>query len=153
VASVQTCPAQPDSHSCQYYACLDERFQCGAEGYPLKFALPACEWFGSFCGGLLTSAESHAWVASVTVCLQDSIEHKQTALQDCQQLATFAFDSHAYCYTNGAKQYGGPRYCDLTATDKDLIYQCLESFGGSSAEAKADLDQYMEELKKACQSK
>ena len=95
--------ANPPMDKCAFYAnCLETRYQCGPDGYPLGYGQFYCQKFSDNRG--LLSAQGQEWMLATMHCLQlalvpDAIEATPPA-SDCEALKEQAFGSHAGCYTN-----------------------------------------------------
>lgn len=118
--------------SCDYYACVEtERLNCGPQGYPLGYGKNYCEKLSAieFAGpqSEMFTGDGNIWKREVRDCLQEEMEDyfRDQPATDCQQLRTFAFDSHPRCYTQKTS------FCELdvssvlaigfTILPKDLV--------------------------------
>lgn len=111
--------------SCEFYqSCLEAQFQCGPDGYPIRYGLKYCERFISLntsraYTGRLLSSQGLAWRNNTLNCLQDVLIPSLTMvsqISDCQKVTEFAFNSHSRCYTQP-----GQSICDLPKSDWLII--------------------------------
>jgi hypothetical protein len=92
--------ANPPQDSCAFYStCLESRYHCGPNGYPIAYGTHFCNQFSA--NRTLFSEQGQAWMLRVMHCLQlvlvpDAIDENSTAT--CQTLEKKAFRSHAPCY-------------------------------------------------------
>ncbi len=88
------------SHSCQFYQCAEESFQCGHSGYFQAFATPYCSLFLSDSFLQKNSNQAQAWLVDVAACLQQAV--KESAADNnnmtCSQVRLKAIQAHAQCY-------------------------------------------------------
>jgi hypothetical protein len=110
-------PIYPDAASCSapvprtcafYAACLEQVNPCGASGYALGYGEKYCSRYDV---DHRFSAEGLAWRDNVLHCLQESLVSRLSTPATCDDLTTFAFDSHPRCYTEG------PSICFLPPSD------------------------------------
>ena len=95
---------------CAFYAdCLESRYHCGSDGYPIGYGQHYCQKFSHNRG--LFNAQGQQWVINTMHCLQlalvgaavDATPPSST----CQALKNEALATHAGCYTtNGFCQLG-----------------------------------------------
>ena len=86
-----------DSQSCEWYTkCLEQKYQCGAKGYPLGYGHKYCMKFGQ----LKSYPAVEKWVQDTTICLkQKLIPLLNTDRRlSCKQIKKEAFKSHPVCY-------------------------------------------------------
>ena len=94
------CSDPPYGH-CSFYAdCLEARYHCGPDGYPIGYGLKYSEKFKVEHSKL--STQGQAWMMNTMKCLQDTLIPEGTggvdAVKTCNELRDKAFDSHARCY-------------------------------------------------------
>ena len=97
-----------------YHRCLEAKFHCGPDGYPMGYGYKYCNKF-------LDSYDYYddkgkKWIDDTLVCLKEALVKDMENQQEetCDQLLNNAFDSHVPCYTdNGfcslAFNLGNPR--------------------------------------------
>lgn len=96
----------PPQKNCDFYEqCLEKNISCGEEGYALSYGGKYCRKFLSIDDDL--SAKGRAFAESTRSCLQKvlipiMIQNSVARLPHytCDNIADYAFDSHADCYTN-----------------------------------------------------
>lgn len=97
-----TC-SNPPIDQCAFYAnCLEPRYQCGPEGYPIGYGQNYCQKFSD--NRTLFDATGTQWMINTMHCLQlalvgNAIDATPPAV-DCQALKDQAFASHSGCYTS-----------------------------------------------------
>ncbi|GBB97476.1 hypothetical protein RclHR1_00030033 [Rhizophagus clarus] len=88
----------PSPDSCNFYSdCLEKKFNCGPNGYPIGYGLKNCENFANEIN--LFSNDGKKWVLKTMLCLQNAlvqIYNNNTAT--CSEIKDTAFRSHAKCY-------------------------------------------------------
>ena len=99
----------PSENSCQYYLCLENKMQCGYNGYPLKLGY-------RFCNNILRvktkSADLQDWFKKTRSCLQEKMSQKQDLR--CSQLAHASVKDHVGCYIDNG-------YCELSKSKQRFI--------------------------------
>ena len=136
--------ADPPRNNCAFYAdCLESRYHCGSDGYPIGYGQEFCEKFVDAQGEL--SARGQTWMLDVMRCLQRTLVPEATgslAEVTCDSIEKKAFASHAPCYVESG-------LCWLPPTDwlaivhivgletlvgsKDALIEALEAGGGCLA--------------------
>jgi len=59
-----------ESQDCFWYStCLEEKYQCGKNGYPVGFGLKYCKKFGQ----LKSYPAVRTWVEKTTICLKEKL--------------------------------------------------------------------------------
>ncbi|KIJ56037.1 hypothetical protein M422DRAFT_198830 [Sphaerobolus stellatus SS14] len=102
--------SNPPRGQCAFYReCLENRFHCGPEGYPIGYGEKFCEKFVADQDKL--SAAGQQWMLNTMHCLQlalvpeaesmtsqniPTLGHENT--NKCDEVKQKAFDSHAPCY-------------------------------------------------------
>lgn len=125
ILAVNNCASDISDQSCKYYDCLETNRKCGNTGYPLAYGKRYCNTFQGMCSNTLSSAKALSWVRGTTKCLQSFLTVKAIDITTCGQLETTAFDSHPYCYTNGAVDKGGVSFCSLLPSEWNRIRACV----------------------------
>src|SRR5882724_811390 len=120
-AAVAAPVAAERSHACDLYRVLDRRCGCAAAdnyfgGYGEKY----CERFMRSGGW---SAAGLRWRAQTLACLKDELRHFLAGAPGCRcaTVKTFAFDSHARCYTRQPASV-----CRLPLSDIARIYALVD---------------------------
>ncbi|KAF9228276.1 hypothetical protein BS17DRAFT_773401 [Gyrodon lividus] len=91
----------PRMDQCSFYAtCLESRYHCGPDGYPIGYGQKYCQKFSDERSNL--DAQGQKWMIDTMHCLQfvlvpDAIDANATT---CNALKDQAFASHAGCYTS-----------------------------------------------------
>lgn len=92
--------ANPPRDQCTFYAnCLESRYHCGPDGYPIGYGQHYCEKFSN--NTELFNERAQQWIIDTMHCLQlvlvpDAINATPTT---CAALTHQALASHAECYT------------------------------------------------------
>ncbi|KAG5634686.1 hypothetical protein H0H81_001098 [Sphagnurus paluster] len=141
-----TC-ANPPRDSCAFYSeCVEAKYNCGPQGYPLGYGGHFCEKFGANRQKL--SAKGQAWMVDTMQCLQRELIPEATgtaASATCASIQKKAFLSHARCYVDSG-------LCKLPPTDWVSIVQIVEiptlfknidSFAATLNAAKGCLEAYL----------
>lgn len=103
----------PKERDCSFYSnCMESKIPCGPKGYSLGYGGKYCEKFKENHSSF--SAAGQEWIWDVMSCLQNRLVPvlNEQPLLTCANLKTFAFESHASCYT--AK---GNSVCSLPPSD------------------------------------
>ncbi|KAJ7188846.1 hypothetical protein C8R46DRAFT_1024085 [Mycena filopes] len=109
--------SNPPQDSCTFYAnCLESRYNCGADGYPLGYGQKFCTKF--LAEQTLLSAAGQTWMLATLHCLQEALVPDALgaagATGSCSALEDKAFGTHAGCYvSNGV--------CALPLSDWEAI--------------------------------
>ncbi len=120
----------PSSVDCDFYpSCLEERFQCGPEGYPIDYGQKYCERFMTLntpysISSSKLSEEGIQWRNATLICLQKDLVaplRKGPENLSCDELQTLAFDSHPGCYTQP-----GQSICALPISDWRVIASVVD---------------------------
>ncbi|CAC5374593.1 Coadhesin,Thrombospondin-1,Adhesion G protein-coupled receptor B1,Mucin-like protein,Hemicentin-1,Thrombospondin-2 [Mytilus coruscus] len=94
------CVAKANRGDCQFYRCFEQQRQCGKSGYLIGYGYKYCNRFKSFYSSFTTAGKK--WIDCVRPCLTKALIGKyQESLgpgQKCNQLKTYAFDTHVKCY-------------------------------------------------------
>lgn len=128
----------PQSDSCAFYPdCLETRYQCGPEGYPIGYGLHYCSLFDDSAPDM--SDAGRQWIDDTRLCLQDALvpytkatagrEGEGESAATCDEIREFAFATHPACYVDSG-------VCTLPATDWGVIVRIVslrELFGSWEA--------------------
>ena len=111
----------PVRDSCTFYRdCLEDRYHCGPDGYPLSYGQPYCEKFTAAKSQL--SDQGKEWVSDTMLCLQTALIPEATgapsAVRGCDALKNKAFSNHTNCYVESG-------LCQLPPTDWWVISQTV----------------------------
>ncbi len=106
---------KPKSGQCGFYGqCIESKYKCGADGYPLGYGAKYCDRFNALSSHDL-SEKGLVWRDHTLVCLQQKLADllvTSNNVNSCPDLKAYAFRSHVGCYT----QPFAP-VCDLTVGD------------------------------------
>lgn len=94
--------------TCDYYSCLEEKNQCGNQGYYLNFGKYYCEKYSSQANYYSESGQT--FLQNIRRCLQEKLE-EVNQLPSCIDIKNMAIRTHKQCYTEN-------NYCALPAGDK-----------------------------------
>lgn len=100
---------RPSTASCAYYACAEDKLQCGEENYLTQFGAHFCEKYRSTEANF--SKRGQVWLQKVRYCLQKELDRGLDSGVSCSRVEDFAFDSHVGCYVKTG-------YCSLGFRDK-----------------------------------
>jgi len=90
-----------------YIGCLQNRFKCQYDDYPLGYGLRYCRKFNNHYQEF--DEDGKKFVTLVTRCLQSQlIPYWTQGNLTCQELQEIAFKTHPYCYLNVS-----PNFCDI----------------------------------------
>ncbi|KIJ06358.1 hypothetical protein PAXINDRAFT_103402 [Paxillus involutus ATCC 200175] len=111
--------ANPPMDQCSFYAtCLESRYHCGPDGYPLGYGRKYCQKFAGERSKL--DPQGQKWMIDTMHCLQlvlvpDAIDANSTT---CDALKDQAFASHAGCYVSNG-------FCTLGVHDWAAIIEIV----------------------------
>lgn len=97
--------SNPVRGQCSFYEdCLETRYHCGAEGYPLGYGKKYCNKFNAAKDKF--SQKGQVWMIDTMECLQKVLVPEATRPKEmgkqgsspCDKLREKAIDSHAKCY-------------------------------------------------------
>ena len=104
--SNSTLCSNPVRGQCSFYEdCLETRYHCGPDGYPLGYGEKYCNKFNAAIDKF--SPKAQVWMLDTMECLQRALVLETTGPLDlaganeispCDDLRRKAFDSHAECY-------------------------------------------------------
>lgn len=128
----------PQSDSCTFYPdCLEARYHCGTEGYPIGYGLHYCSLFAESAQDM--SGAGRQWISDTRFCLQDALvpytnatagrEEEGEPAASCEEIRKFAFGTHPACYVDSG-------VCKLPPTDWAVIVRTVslpELFGSWEA--------------------
>lgn len=115
----QSCaPIQKD---CSFYRCLEGTVPCGPNGYALGYGLKYCTQFLDNFSKF--SAKGQLWIISTCYCLQSALVPvaNGSVKMTCDEIHSFAFDSHPGCYTQR-----GNSICNISFSDWNLVYHVIK---------------------------
>ncbi|KAF7342192.1 hypothetical protein MVEN_01807100 [Mycena venus] len=109
--------ATPIRDDCTFYTdCLEAKYQCGSDGYPIGYGFHFCTKFAESKSKLSTAGQ--AWISNTMLCLQNALVPEATgapgAAATCADLKTKAFATHADCYVDSG-------LCSLPITDWEKV--------------------------------
>jgi len=106
-----SCPKLSQPNNCDFYEkCLEEKNQCGIDGYPLNYGLKFCNVFNS----MELSSSGEKWITATMACLQEGLVDFAEKKTSCSVIEAEAFGSHVQCYVDSG-------FCDLPFSDKTKI--------------------------------
>jgi len=115
---------RPVRGTCTFYReCLEAKYHCGEQGYPLGYGEHYCETF-KVKRDLLSPA-GQKWMVDTMQCLQETLVHEgamdvlHVGDGDCGLLKDIAFDSHSRCYVSSG-------LCELHTRDWVAILRIVE---------------------------
>jgi len=105
--SNSTLCSNPVRGQCSFYEdCLETRYHCGADGYPLDYGKKYCNKFNAAKGGF--TKEGQTWMLDTMECLQLALVPEANGPQQamvekqvgspCDVLRRKAFGTHSQCY-------------------------------------------------------
>ena len=112
---------------CKFYTqCLESKFSCGKEGYPLSYGGKYCKRFQSLDTpkahkGIQLSNQGIVWRDRTLRCLQDDLIIGMEVAKSCSAINEIGFNSHSSCYT-----LPGSSICDLSAEDLFSIARVVD---------------------------
>jgi hypothetical protein len=132
----------PEPENCFWYAgCLEDRFHCGASGYPIAYGNKYCRRFqDAICPDM--SAGGKKWCLSTRQCLMESsinLFSPNNTITTCAKLEDIEFGIHPNCYTSG-----NPSFCQLGITD---IMTIVKHFDAGDLFSRRTLQQFLVVLK------
>ncbi|KAJ6469158.1 hypothetical protein C8R47DRAFT_1055488 [Mycena vitilis] len=109
--------ANPIPNDCTFYTdCLEAKYSCGTDGYPIGYGFHFCTKFAESKSEL--SSHGQAWISNTMLCLQRALVPEATgapgASATCGDLKTKAFASHADCYVDSG-------LCSLPISDWEKV--------------------------------
>lgn len=110
----------PPANNCEFYAiCLEARYQCGPQGYPLGFGERYCQAFAAARPRM--SAAGQEWATKTMLCLQKALVPiaSQASPTTCEKIKQVAYASHPGCYIQSG-------YCTLARSDLAIISDTVE---------------------------
>lgn len=113
--SLQADALTPNSENCDYYYEVENQYNCGKKGYPLKFGFRMCELYKKAEPKMPERVKE--WFPKVRLCLQQFIHDNQFfSEKSCKDLRKAALNSHVKCYEDTG-------YCQLSFSDKLKIIE------------------------------
>ncbi|KAJ7616274.1 hypothetical protein DFH06DRAFT_1483798 [Mycena polygramma] len=109
--------ANPIPNDCTFYTdCLEAKYSCGTDGYPIGYGFHFCTKFAESKSEL--STQGQAWISNTMLCLQRALVPEATgapgASATCGNLKTKAFATHADCYVDSG-------LCSLPISDWEKV--------------------------------
>lgn len=142
-ASASDICTKPKAGQCGFYAqCIESKYQCGPDGYPLGYGAKYCDRFNALTATDL-SPKGLVWRDHTLVCLQEQLAHllvTSNPVNSCSSLKDYAFRSHVGCYTQPVAPV-----CDLTLGDWVEIVSVVDL---KEYADKAGRDQVIEVIRK-----
>ena len=122
---VNTC-AHPVRDTCTFYPdCLESKYNCGPDGYPIGYGLNYCQRFTAAKPRMDSAGKK--WVSDTMLCLQTAlVPYATTETTTCPALKDTAFASHPDCYVNSGVCTLGPKDWEVIITTVSL----KDLFGG-----------------------
>lgn len=99
---------------CSAYQEIENNYQCGTKGYPLKFGYKYCRKFIDNQDQF--SPQGQAWLALTRECLIAEVE--SFSVSSCRELKKLAFDSHGECFERAG-------FCNLAKEDRKELYKMI----------------------------
>ncbi|CAB4397273.1 unnamed protein product [Rhizophagus irregularis] len=90
--------SRPSLNSCNFYTdCLEKKFNCGINGYPIRYGSMNCEKFANAINRF--SNDGKKWVTKTMLCLQNALVpvYNNNTIT-CAEIKSAAFSSHSKCY-------------------------------------------------------
>ncbi len=113
--------SKPSRSSCNYYLTVENDYNCGFNGYPLKFGYRLCQKYLKAEPNMTRNVQK--WFPKIRHCLQDYIADGRGSFRTCDDLHKRAINSHIGCYVKtGFCSLGIMDQADiLAATSFDLF--------------------------------
>ncbi|CAF1066486.1 unnamed protein product [Brachionus calyciflorus] len=92
---------------CEFYQELENEKKCGTNGYLSRYGFKYCKKFGENIDSF--NKEGQKWVDGVRMCLMKKLLNSD--ISNCNELESFAFDTHVDCYLNPG--HGAKSMCEL----------------------------------------
>lgn len=110
------------SESCDFYLQLESQLKCAIQKtnsseYLSNYGYKYCSRFLKIRNEWPDKLNN--WAKSTSLCLQEMLNNNKERINPCDQLESFAFDTHPICY----KQYG---YCEFSDEDLQEILKILD---------------------------
>lgn len=110
----------PAPNTCDFYAdCLESRYHCGSEGYPMGFGDHFCKRFQNTRPNMTPAGQQ--WLTKTMQCLQRKLVPFATGSQSatCPSLRSTAFETHSDCYVDSG-------VCTLDPSDWAKIFGTVD---------------------------
>ena len=88
-----------DCGQCSYYECLEEKAQCGEDGYLMNFVGKYCNRFTQVTYPRL-SVFGKVWLEGVRECLISNMENGYYNGESCKEIEERGIEDHIKCYVN-----------------------------------------------------
>lgn len=109
----------PSYKSCSFYSdCLENKYHCGHDGYPLGYGNKFCEIFKD--SSYDFTKEGQDWIWNTMHCLQEELIPLYKNTSNCTYLEKFAFNTHSECYVKTG-------FCNLDIKDKYILIEIIIS--------------------------
>eukprot|EP00058_Branchiostoma_floridae_P013149 XP_002598637.1 hypothetical protein BRAFLDRAFT_67034 [Branchiostoma floridae] len=129
--SDETCLQYAKDGDCDFYKCLEDKYRCGAKGYPIGYGYRYCSRFRAYYDDF--NDEGKAWIDNVRKCrMKALVPIYKSKSYSCDEVKTLAFRSHSTCYVESG-------FCKVFPTNKPnkralmKVYQICDFFGPDSA--------------------
>lgn len=135
----------PPLDSCDFYSeCVEAAFECGVNGYPIKFGDTMCNIYRNNEGNF--SDKAKGWSSRVRLCLQEALVPilEERGCNTCDSLEHFAVDSHTRCYIETG-------FCN-SMTPRDLVYLGWLTKGAFVRGAALDIVEQLLSVARSCGS-
>ncbi|VDI04204.1 Hypothetical predicted protein [Mytilus galloprovincialis] len=97
-----SCTQKGQNGDCEFYRCFEDRRQCGSSGYLIGYGYKYCNRFRNLYNDFTTAGKN--WIDCVRPCLTRKLISKYqknvNAGDKCEELKSYAFDTHVNCYLN-----------------------------------------------------
>ncbi len=100
---------KPSSTNCYFYPALEKELSCLGLNYLSGYGLKYCQRFQNRKKSWDRPLQD--WVAKTTYCLQKALITDENYLRPCSKIASYAFSSHAECYSSSG-------FCRLNKREK-----------------------------------
>jgi hypothetical protein len=102
----QDCNTLSQNDDCEFYVkCLEDKFQCGSDGYPVGYGYRYCNKFLQYFDEFPPAGQD--WIKKTLVCLkQELVPVMDNDDTSCSTVYSIAFNSHPQCYVKSG-------FCDL----------------------------------------
>ena len=88
-----------DCGQCSYYECLEEKAQCGKDGYLMNFVGKYCNRFTQVTYPRL-SVFGKVWLEGVRECLINNMENGYYDGESCEEIEERGIEDHISCYVD-----------------------------------------------------
>jgi hypothetical protein len=102
----------PGIDSCDYYDELEQKVQCGQQGYLQAFASPYCQAY--LARNKQFSVHGQNILRSIRTCLQVVLRENAESMS-CSEIKEYGIASHEFCYLRSG-------YCELDHADQLNVF-------------------------------